>query len=279
MSTLTDPAIEAAAQAVLQAAAEGRPLTPFSQGTPGFDLARGYRIGRAVRLARQARGETPVGRKIGFTNRAIWPEYGVWAPIWGEVYDRTLHAWPPAADAATEAPVFALAGLAEPRIEPEIVLGLARAPEAGMDEAALLGCIGWVAHGFEIVQSLYPGWQFAAADTVAAFGMHGALLVGPRVPVSVAGADGAALAAFTITLSRDGEAVDQGSGRNVLEGPLAALRHLVDGLAADAVHEPLRAGELVTTGTLTRAFPVRAGERWQTALAGIGLAPLAVQFM
>ena len=32
----------------------------------------------------------PVGRKIGFTNRAIWPKYGVYQPIWGTVYDRTL---------------------------------------------------------------------------------------------------------------------------------------------------------------------------------------------
>ncbi len=32
------------------------------------------------------RGERPIGRKIGFTNRNIWAEYGVYAPIWGDVY-------------------------------------------------------------------------------------------------------------------------------------------------------------------------------------------------
>ncbi len=37
-----------------------------------------------------ARGERPVGRKIGFTNRTIWAEYGVYAPIWGDMYDTTL---------------------------------------------------------------------------------------------------------------------------------------------------------------------------------------------
>jgi 2-oxo-3-hexenedioate decarboxylase len=30
------------------------------------------------------------------------------------------------------------------------------------------------------VQSIFPGWQFSAPDTVAAFGLHGALLIGPR---------------------------------------------------------------------------------------------------
>jgi 2-oxo-3-hexenedioate decarboxylase len=71
-----------------------------------------------------------------------------------------------------------------------------------MDEADLLGCIDWIAHGFEIVQSIYPGWKFTAADTVAAFGLHGALLIGQ--PSSV-GSDHAAwlaaLSRFEITLA------------------------------------------------------------------------------
>jgi 2-oxo-3-hexenedioate decarboxylase len=47
-------------------------------------------------------------------------------------------------------------------------------------------------------------------------------------------------------------------------------------LASDDLNPPLRAGELVTTGTLTRAFPVAAGERWSTTLSGIDLPGLAV---
>ena len=123
-------------------------------------------------------------------------------------------------------------GLPEPRIEPEIVLGLARAPVAGMSEAALLGCVDWVAHGFEIVQSVYPGWKFSGAESAAAFGLHGALIIGPRHAI---GADragwGARLEAFTITLSRDGVAVAEGAGQDVLGGPLRALRFLVEEIA------------------------------------------------
>jgi 2-oxo-3-hexenedioate decarboxylase len=69
---------------------------------------------------------------------------------------------------------FPLAGLAEPRIEPEIVFRLAVAPTLGMDERTLLESIDWVAHGFEIVLSIFPGWKFSAPDAVAAFGLHGA---------------------------------------------------------------------------------------------------------
>ena len=81
---------------------------------------------------------------------------------------------------------FELASVVEPRIEPEITLALKRAPEPGMDEAALLECLDWVAHGFEVVQSLFPGWKFKAADTVAAFGLHGALMLGPKHAITAA---------------------------------------------------------------------------------------------
>ena len=67
------------------------------------------------------------------------------APNWGYVYDRTVHDL---------AKTLSLAPYAEPKIEPEIIVGLCAVPSPGMDDAALLSCIGWVAHGFEIVQSV-----------------------------------------------------------------------------------------------------------------------------
>ncbi|MGF1554278.1 MAG: 2-keto-4-pentenoate hydratase [Paracoccaceae bacterium] len=262
-----------AAQGLLDALAGRRPFAPLSTHDPAFDLAAGYRVAAEVRRLRQARGERPVGRKIGFTNTTIWAEYAVAAPIWGTLYDTTLHAL-----ADLDGP-FALAPFVEPRLEPEIAFGLRAAPEPGMDERALLGCVGWVAHGFEIVQSLFPAWRFTAPDTVAAFGLHGALLLGPRVAVTDENVERwyADLATFRVTLSRDGVAVEEGEAANVLGGgPLAALRHLVDTLAADPSSPPLAPGEVVTTGTLTRALPVSAGERWSTHLAGLPLAGIGL---
>ena len=72
--------------------------------------------------------------------------------------------------------------------------------------------------------------------------------------------------------------LDRGRAENVLDGPLSALRHLVALLARDRANPPLAAGEIVTTGTLTRAFPVAAGERWSTELIGIPLEGIAVRF-
>ena len=240
---------------------------------PRFDLDDAYRVTAAVRQMRETRGEIPLGRKIGFTNRTIWDEYQIGAPMWGYIYDRTVH------DLDDVGTTVSLAGLAEPRIEPEIIFGLAAAPEPGMDERALLGCVDWVAHGFELVQSIFPRWEFTLPDTVAAYGLHGMLLVGPRHSLAEHGDDWLGnLSTFGIDLKRDGTVVDQGRASNVLGGPLSALRHLVEVLASDPVNPPLAAGEIVTTGTLTRAFPVAPGETWTTELTGVALDGIAIRF-
>ena len=182
-------------------------------------------------------------------------------------------------DLAAIGDTFPLAMLAEPRIEPEIAFGLAAAPTPDMDESALLACIDWVAHSFEIVQSIFPGWRFTAPDTVAACAMHGALLIGPRHAIAGPADDWyRTLSTFEIELLRDGAVVDRGRAANVLGGPLSALRHLVGLLAHDPTNPPLAAGEIVTTGTLTRALPVAAGETWTTDLTGVALDGIRIRF-
>jgi 2-oxo-3-hexenedioate decarboxylase len=251
--------IAAVAAEALAALDTGRPISSFSARMPEFSLHDAYRVTAAMRQARVARGERPIGRKIGFTNR-------------GTIYDRTVR------NLADSGGTFSLGTLAEPRIEPEIVFGLARAPAQGMDDAALLAVIEWVALGYELVQSPFPNWKFSPADTTAVNALHGALLIGPRFPVAPdAMRWQATLVSFEIDLKRNGAVMDQGHARNVLDGPLNALRYLVDLLAGDPHNPALAAGEIVTTGTLTRALPVAAGETWTTELRGIALPGLSVR--
>jgi len=264
------PDLAAIAREVKQAQDRVARLAPY----PGLDTASGYAVARRVSELRRAEGFVPVGRKIGFTNSSLWPVYGVHEPIWGTMYDRTvvrLHG----AEGRLSASAFA-----EPRIEPEIAFGLRSVPAAGSDLDEVLRSIEWVAHGFEIVQSHFPGWKFRAADTVADNGLHGALLLGEPRDVSRLGPDPVeSLRSFSVELSCDGAAKETGRGANVLGSPLAALAHLVSVLAAYPGSEPLHAGEIVTTGTLTAAYPVRAGEVWTTRLRGIDLPGLELAFV
>jgi 2-oxo-3-hexenedioate decarboxylase len=261
------------AERLLMARDEGRQLPPLSSTGDRLGLEDAYRLTAKLRALREARGERVIGRKIGFTNRNIWPQYNVYAPIWGYIYDSTVY------ELRDAAPAFRLAWKLEPRIEPEILFGFAETPAPGMDEKALLGCIEWAAHGFEIVESLFPGWLFEAPDTVAAFGLHRALFIGPRHNVQ-ADAEGwlAALSNFDIELLCNGGVAARGHARDVLGGPLQTLRHLMTALASDPANPALAAGEIVTTGTLTSAMPVSRGERWSTTLNGIGLAGACLDF-
>ena len=216
-----------------------------------------------------ARGERPVGWKIGFTNETIWDEYGVHAPIWGPMYDSTAgrggcrghrdlrgrHAGPSRASS------------------PRSRSASRRRPALRWTNRALLACVDAVAHGFEIVQSVFPRWRFKAADTVAAFALHGRYRHGPFVGIAPDERERwqAALSDFAIVLFRDGAEIDRGVARNVLGGgPLTALRPprpRPRGLSPSDL--ALRAGDIVTTGTVTRAFPVKPGESWSTQLDGL----------
>ena len=257
---------------LLAAQAGTRLIAPFSSRDIRFGISAAYDVAKRILDRRIARGERAVGRKIGFTNRNIWPQYKVDRPIWAHVYDSTVqHAIGGRAE-------LSLAQLVAPRIEPEIMFGLSAAPAPGMSDEELLECIAWMAHGYELVHCHFPDWKFTVADAIADFSFHGALVVGTRVPVAGGKKLAGKLAGFSIALSKNGEVQERGAGANVLGSPLRALAHLIDVLAAQTQFAPLAAGEIVTTGTLTSALPVRAGETWSTTVQGIALPGLTIAF-
>lgn len=261
---------------VLAAYDARRSLEPFVDRVAGLDPTTAPAVTAALAALRKARGERVVGRKIGFTNRGIWGEYGVSQPIWGHVWDTMLIDAP---DAEAE---IAADRFVEPRIEPEVVLGLDGDIDAGMGIDEIAQRIGWVAHGFEIVQSHFPGWRFSVADCIADGGLHGALIVGPRRHLAGVDRRGLAkrLSGVALTLFRDGEIMDRGTGANVLDGPIQALSHVAQAIAGQPSSDRLAAGEIVTTGTLTRAFPVVAGEVWNTGLESLdGLSGLSLRIV
>jgi 2-oxo-3-hexenedioate decarboxylase len=252
---------------------EARQVEPLTARFPGFDLPAAYAVARRMFDARCAAGARPVGRKIGFTNADLWDQYGVREPIWAHMYDSTV------VRVAGGVARCSLRAFTEPKIEPEIVVHFASAPPLGGDLAQILQAIDWVAHGFEIVQSHFRGWKFHAADTVADGGLHGALYVGEPQPVSQLGpALADALRSFAVELACNGSVREVAHGSNVLGSPLAAIAHLIAVLAEQPLFAPLQAGEMVTTGTITQAYSVRAGETWRTAFQGIALPGLELEF-
>ncbi|MEP7276088.1 MAG: fumarylacetoacetate hydrolase family protein [Betaproteobacteria bacterium] len=262
--------IDSIATALIDAYDGVRTLPPISATRAGFDAAAAYDVLHAIEARRHAQGWTRCGRKVGFTNRTLWARYGVDRPMWAHVWTRTVH------QAASGAATLALAHFVQPRIEPEVVFGLAGPVHVEGDARRILDAVAWIAPGFEIVQSHFPDWKFTAADCTAAFGLHGALVVGPRTPLDDRRRDAlaAALPLFSATLSQGERVVDRGVGANVLDSPALALRHLAQVLATQPQFPPLKAGEVITTGTLTDAWPVTPGQTWSSDYGELGLPPL-----
>ena len=266
--------LAACARELKAAQDEVRQIPTFTSRVAGFDNATAYQVAHIIHEQRLREGDAVVGRKIGFTNRSLWKPYNVHEPIWGYVYETTVVNVP------TGEATCRIARFAEPKIEPEIILHFRTAPPVAGDAAAILACVDWIAHGFEIVQSVYPGWKFKVADTIANSAMHATLLLGTPQPVERLGPGLIGkLEQFVVRMSCDGSLADTGKGANVLGSPLAAIAHLVGVLARQPQYPPLGANEIVTTGSLTAALPVKPGETWRTELDGIALPGLAVTFV
>lgn len=247
---------------------------PAGAGAELNDLAAAYALAQAVRALRIARGELPRGHKIGFTNRLAWPRLRVSAPMWGTVWQTTLID----GDGHFSLP---LAGICQPRIEPELVVGFKASPPAGADADAVFAAIDWLAPGFEIVQSHRADGPPSVAQVIADGGVHARLLVGPRQPRAALARDAAQLhrllAGAGVELGCDGQRIEQGSGASVLDSPLQALVLWLAELRACPGAADLAAGDVVSTGTWTAAHAVQAGQTW-TARFDAGLPALRVDF-
>ena len=252
---------------------ECKQIVPLTSQLSGFSNSKAYAVAQLVHEMRIKEGAKPVGRKIGFTNPKMWSIYGVCEPVWGYIYDTTVVQ-------LTSSKVRCRIGeFAEPKIEPEIVLHLGTAPPVSADIAEVLASIDWIAHGIEIVQSHFPGWKFKASDTIADGGLHAKLIVGEQLYVKRLGANVVEdIANFTVTLSCDGDVCEQGRGSNALGSPLKAVGHLISVVAKQPHASRLRSGEMITTGTLTAALPIRPGQVWSTNLKGIALSGISVAF-
>lgn len=264
------------AHQLLDARAKSRPVPPLSSGDT-LTQNDGYDIAQRIFEARIADGEIPAGRKIGFVNRVVWPKQAasptIHSPIWTPIFGGTVFY------AEENRASMSLKGALQPRIEAEIVFRLRQAPAADATMHELADCIEWMAHGIEITTCPYPDWKFETADAIAAFGLHGALIVGEQRTVSALSRShlDTMMKGVSVSLSCDEVLITAGFGSDILNSPVHALWHLHQMLQNQTRFAPLAAGEIITTGSWTDARPVAPGQLWQTAYSGIALPGLTLR--
>lgn len=262
------------AHQLLDARARSQLIPPLTSSS-GLTVDDSYDVVRSIMDIRIAQGERMVGRKIGFTNRKIWSRYGVEAPIWTPIFDETVRF------TEDNRGIQSLTGAVQPRIGPELVFCLGDTPAANATMEALAECIEWMAHAFEIVICPFPEWKFEMADSIAAFGLHGSLIVGEPKMLSSSSRRhlDQVLDSAALSLSCGDELRTAGFASDVLGGPLHALWHLHRLLNTQTQFSPLKAGEIITTGTWTDVCPIKAGETWTSAFSGVSLPGLTVSFV
>jgi 2-keto-4-pentenoate hydratase len=248
-------------------------LRTFSSAGPPLSIHQAYQVSWLVHEQRLRQGWKPVGRKIGFTNKDMWTLFGVDQPVWSFVYDTTF-------EAVGAAFVCPLQPLVQPKIEPEIVLCLRAAPPLGANEGEVLDCVDWMAHGIEMVQCHYPDWAFTSTDAIADASFHGRLYVGDKQAVRGHRQDcKALLKTCEVALFRGPACIEVGHGHNVMGSPLLAVVSLIQALHREGSPYPIQPGEIITTGTLTKAHSVTAQEQWRTAFQQDSFAALTVDFV
>jgi 2-oxo-3-hexenedioate decarboxylase len=266
--------VEALAQELLSAYEAGQmiPLPPSAR--PGFDLNTAYEVEAALKRVREASGHRAVGRKVGYANKAMWRLFKLETLVWGHMYDDTVHY------SNNNSATLTLARPRSLKIEPEIVVGLRSSiTSENLDAIAALEATDWLALGFEIIDCPFPEWQFQPSDLVASFGLHAALVVGEKVavrPQSIAQLV-EDLPRCKVRMLRNNDFVEEGSGKNSLRNPALCLAELGGAVVRRFPAEPLAAGEIISTGTLTAGHLMEKGDVWMAEVTGLAVPPLTLR--
>lgn len=254
----------------------GASLVPLSQRDPSFDLRAAYAVEAEVVRLRQTGGHTTVGRKVGYANRAVWRLLKLETLVWANMYDDTVQF------ADEDQMVSRSIGYLPPsKIEPEIVFKVKKSiPSSGtVDALGALESVKWLALGFEIIACPFPDWKYQPSDFVAACGLHAALVVGAplrvepqMIPVLVD-----QLSRFKVSLFKDEQLVEVGSGRNSLRNPALCLAELSSAISRQSGAELLAPGELVSSGTLTESHLIAPNQTWIAVIDGLDLPKLTLR--
>jgi 2-oxo-3-hexenedioate decarboxylase len=241
----------------LGTAAEHRTaITPLSEQAPGLDVDAGYAI---QGLARQVAGPL-AGWKLGVTSRAEQAQAGTSSPVRGFLA---------AANALDLGKPLASDELIQPRAVPQIVFIIGKGLSGpAVTSADVLAATASVAAGIEILDSRLDG-QVTVPDLIADNASAGRFLVGSPVPL-----DGIDLRLVGVVFEHNGQVVGTAAGAAALGHPAAAVAWLVRSLAAAG--EGLAAGQIVLSGGLTAAVPIRPRDVVVGSIDRLGSVELAV---
>ena len=231
-------------------------VTPLSTRHPEITIEDAYHIQERLIARRLATGEKVVGKKIGVTSRAVMNMLGVTQPDFGWLLDGMIY---------NEGESIEIDGLIQPRAEGEIAFVLKKdLIGPGISNADVLAATEGVMACFEIVDSRIENWKIKIQDTVSDNASCGVFVLGDRL-VNPAAVD---LSTCGMVLEKNGEIVGTGAGAATLGSPVNAVAWLANTLGRLGI--PLKAGEVILSGSLAALIPVVKGDNLRVTIGGIG---------
>lgn len=255
--------VNALADALRAAESSGKPIAPLTEGHPSLTVDDAYAIQTANTNRKLEAGRRIVGRKVGLTSRAMQEQLGVNQPDYGAITDDMLVRAPASVDASV---------LIAPRVEGEFAFRVGRDVQAGHYSLAdLREIVDMVYVSMEIIDSRIANWKIKLADTIADNASSARLVVGEGIQATEELFQ--ALPETVLTLSRNGDEVASGAGREVLGDPLLGALWVVNRLGE--LREDLHAGEIILAGAVHASVPLEPGSQWSVIAPGFASATIS----
>lgn len=227
---------------VLHRARTGRVLLDAAAESAALSLDEAYAVQDRLTTLRLDEGRCQVGWKLGYTSAVMREQMGVSAPNFGPLLDDMVLR-----DGASAT------GFLQPRVEPEIGIVLSRDLSGrGLLLSEVADAVAEVRACLEIVDSIWWGYRFSAEQNTADGSSAAGVVLGPPLDVDPRHCHRVPVELFEDDRSH-ATAVSAAAGGH----PLHGVAWLAAELTARGRH--LQAGELVITGGLTAATPLRAG--------------------
>jgi 2-oxopent-4-enoate/cis-2-oxohex-4-enoate hydratase len=239
-----------------QALISRTPVDPLTDRESGITIEDAYQIQLRMIQRRVDGGETVVGKKIGVTSKVVMEMLKVNQPDFGQLTSGMVF---------NEGEAIRLDCMIAPRAEAEVAFLLKRDLHGpGVTAADVLRATECVMPCFEIVDSRIKDWKIKIQDTVADNASCGVLTIGglrkdPRqLDLALAG----------MVLEKNGELVSTSAGAAVQGSPVNAVAWLANTLGRLGI--PLKAGEIILSGSQSPLVPVKAGDSLVCSVGGLG---------
>lgn len=248
--------LEQAAESLWQAGLKNAGIAPLTEARPELTLDDAYAIQLLTVAKAQAAGRRIVGKKIGLTSKAMQDSFGISTPDYGHLYDSML--WD------QDEPI-SLARLHRPKIETELAFVLsADLTGPGVTVTDVLQATAGVIASFEIIDSRIRDWKIKVTDSIADNASAAGLTLGSRL-APVGGLD---LRYIGMVVEKNGLIVDTAATAAVMGNPAQAVAWLANKLGQYGIS--LKKGEIILSGSLTKALDVAGGDVFTAHFGGIG---------